>query len=445
MSNGLRDYVDMIGEKWLSDVVFTTVKSNADISKVRSSSTGDFNTTSLSKAVNNQESNLITVRAWMARAEDRKSTLVFCVDLEHVRSLEAMFRAHGVIAKSVSSYTDHLKRAVRIEAFKKGEFPVLINCGVFTEGTDIPNIDCIILARPTKSRNLLVQMIGRGMRLSPGKTNCHVIDMVASLEGGIVTTPSLFGLDPSELVEEAGVNSIKERQKKASEKEMARQTEMTTADPDILSTNTSGEIKFTEYESVTDLVSDTSGERHIRAISQLAWVLIGNHKYVLADGSGSYMIIEKPDETRPLLTVRVIPVAQYGVRYLKPRVIAKAETLESAVHAADTFADRHFVRALVLLGAPWRKKEASQAQVDFLNKFQGQEGAEPLSPTSITKGEANDMITKLKHGARGFMKQLSQFKQRENKRVEREHKLDRLRQRENVMVGPLEVPVAEAA
>ena len=78
---------------------------------------------------------------------------------------------------------------------------MLVNCGVFTEGTDIPNIDCVLLARPTKSRNLLVQMIGRGMRLHPGKINCHIIDMIGSIERGIVTVPTLMGLDPDEILD----------------------------------------------------------------------------------------------------------------------------------------------------------------------------------------------------------------------------------------------------
>jgi len=89
---------------------------------------------------------------------------------------------------------------------------VLVNCGIFTEGTDIPNIDCILLARPTRSRNLIVQMIGRGMRLSPGKKDCHVIDMVGSVKAhGVVSTPTLFGLDPNEIVTEETADSLKQR------------------------------------------------------------------------------------------------------------------------------------------------------------------------------------------------------------------------------------------
>jgi ATP-dependent helicase IRC3 len=191
-----KDYIDMIGEKWLSDVIFTTVQSKADISKVKKGANGDFQPGELSQVINTDPINEITVRSWLEKAKGRKSTLVFCVDLAHVAELTNTFRAYGIEAQFVTGETPKPERIARLDAFRRGEFPVLVNCGVFTEGTDIPNIDCVLLARPTKSRNLLVQMIGRGMRIHPGKKDCHIIDMVASLETGIVTTPTLFGLDP---------------------------------------------------------------------------------------------------------------------------------------------------------------------------------------------------------------------------------------------------------
>lgn len=179
-----KDYVDMIDEKWLANTVFTTVRSEADLSKVKKDKSGDFALGSLSQAVNTDTTNNITVRAWMANASDRKSTLAFCVDLEHTRSLTETFRQYGVDARYLTSGTPKDIRWEQLQAFKEQKFPVLINCGIFTEGTDIPNIDCVLLVRPTKSRNLLIQMIGRGLRLFPGKENCHIIDMVATLETG---------------------------------------------------------------------------------------------------------------------------------------------------------------------------------------------------------------------------------------------------------------------
>lgn len=146
----------MIGEKWLSDVIFTTVQSKADISGVKNASTGDFQVGDLSRAVNTPETNDITVQAWLARAADRQSTLIFCVDIAHVLDLTTAFRRKEIEAKYITGETPKQIRSEKLDAFKNRQYPVLLNCGVFTEGTDIPNIDCILLARPTRSRNLLV-------------------------------------------------------------------------------------------------------------------------------------------------------------------------------------------------------------------------------------------------------------------------------------------------
>lgn len=70
----------------------------------------------------------------------------------------ATFRKFGIVAHVVTGKTVMEKRRELLDEFKRGEFPVLINIGVFTEGTDIPNIDCVLLTRPTRSKNLLVQV-----------------------------------------------------------------------------------------------------------------------------------------------------------------------------------------------------------------------------------------------------------------------------------------------
>jgi superfamily II DNA or RNA helicase len=71
---------------------------------------------------------------------DRNSTLVFCVDLAHVADMTAAFRAAGIDARFVTGNTRESERKALVEAFKAGEFPVLVNCQLFTEGTDIPNV-----------------------------------------------------------------------------------------------------------------------------------------------------------------------------------------------------------------------------------------------------------------------------------------------------------------
>jgi ATP-dependent helicase IRC3 len=423
-----RDYVDMIGDKWLSDVLFTTVESKADLRQVKLANTGDFAVGSLSRAVNTAQSNEITVRSWMAKAANRKSTIGFCVDLSHVYDLTNTFRKHGIDAHYITGTTPKQQRAELLDSFKAGEFPVLLNCGVFTEGTDIPNIDCVLLARPTRSRNLLVQMIGRGMRLFPGKKNCHVIDMVSSLSQGVISTPTLFGLDPSEILDEDNIDSLQTRKSRPPQLSSVSSRTSSPMSDEFLN------LTMTDYDSVHDLIADTSGERHIRTISQLAWVHVGVEKFILTCGQAGFLTIERLDPD--LFVVREtlkIHVPGSKSPYMRPREVASADTFQGIVHAADTYAHESFPRKLINLKESWRTMPATDGQVDFLNKFRNDE--EKLTSAMVTKGKAGDMITKIRHGARGLFARVEIAKRREEKKQTKELEM---KQREEVKVGALE-------
>lgn len=461
-----KDYVDMIGEKWLCDVKFTTVKSGVNLSRVKTNKDGDFAISQLSNAVNNDDINEVTIKSWFEEAGDRKSTLVFCVDLNHVASLTDTFRKYGVDARFITGETRKTIRGARLDAFKGGEFPVLLNCGVFTEGTDMPNVDCILLARPTKSRNLLVQMIGRGMRLHPGKKDCHVIDMVASLETGIVTVPTLFGLDPGEIVKDASsgqLKALKEEQDEVAARgatsDLSNDSMYGSKNPSRLAANRN--LTFTHYDSVHDLIEDTSGERHVRAISSNAWVQVDSDKYILT-ARGGILTLErghqtdtkakaKPkskllndndshDPTIPLFTVTYkypLPAtANTPSPWSKPRKIATSPTLTTALQAADTFAASKFERLFIATSSSWRRTPASEGQLSFINKIRAATEEELLGPEDLTKGQAGDMITKIKFGARGRFDKLMIKKRRVEREVEKEREL---RGRERVEVGPLAV------
>ncbi|KAI4867090.1 P-loop containing nucleoside triphosphate hydrolase protein [Hypoxylon rubiginosum] len=429
-----KDYVDMIGDKWLSDVIFTTVESTADISRVKSGSNGDFQPGELSKVVNTKQINEVTVRSWLAKAPGRKSTLVFCVDLAHVAGLTQAFKQHGVDARFVTGNTPKLERSALVDAFRRGEFPVLLNCGVFTEGTDIPNIDCVILARPTRSRNLLVQMIGRGMRLHPDKTNCHIIDMVSTLAAGIVTTPTLFGLDPSELVEEATVKDMRSL-KDAVPDSNGNDSKETPGSANV------GNVTFVDYDSVFDLISDTSGERHIRSISQHAWVQVGPNKYVLSGPHGTYIRLEKDDAAEEDMAswiaseIRALPKGVSKSPYAAPRRLLTAATFSDAVHGADKYASEKYPHLLISRRQRWRSGPPTDGQLQFLNRLRGEK--DKVQATDITKGKAADMITKLRHGARGqFSKFEAHRRQKDRQNLAREQE-KAMQLQERVAVGPL--------
>jgi ATP-dependent helicase IRC3 len=285
-------------------------------------------------------------------------------------------------------------------------------------------------------------MIGRGMRLHPGKTNCHVIDMVASIATGIVTTPTLFGLDPSELIDNANLDDLKAIRDRKEAERQRQQAMFSVSDANSASINEVPRIvTFTDYDSVFDLIEDTSGERHIRAISQYAWVKVGQERYILSAASGAFLNLEKCfDEAKNNTTyvvreTRPLPIMSAQAPYMAPREIACSEKFVNAVHAADTYAKEKYPFRFISRHQPWRNGPATEGQLAFLNKLRPRD--DPLTAESITKGKAGDMITKIKHGARGRFAKAEAQKRREARAMLKTEQEDALREREQVKVGPL--------
>ena len=425
----------MIEDKWLANVIFTTVESKANLDKVKNNSFGDFMTGQLSQAVNTPVTNDITVKSWLVKASQRKSTLVFCVDRSHVHDLTQVFRGHGVDARYILGDTSKKVRGMELDKFRNRQYPVLVNCGVFTEGTDIPGIDCVILARPTRSRGLLTQMIGRGMRLHEGKGDCHIIDMVASLGKGIVATPTLYGLDPKEMLHEATPEQLKRLKKRQDAQDPCQPLKNTRSEAEA-----SRSVSYTDYETVYDLIDDTSADRHIRGMSQYSWIQVTPSRHTLTFHDNSYMSINRNDEAKPpfevVYTEKMIPPRITKSPYKRPRRIAQADTLSGAVHAADTFATEHSQRALMYHFAPWRRQPASDGQLEFLCKIH-QITLQDIRQRGITKGKAADMITKIKFGARGRWADIAAEKRKEQRVQEQSAREKNRLESTKVKVGPL--------
>lgn len=118
-----------------------------------------------------QERMLHAVADPTIREANRRPGIVFCVTIDHAEKMAAMFRRYGVTAESVTQNTTPDMRAEHIDAFKKGRLQFLVGVGVFTEGFDAPNAAVIAVARPTKSRALYTQMVGRATRPVPDAVN----------------------------------------------------------------------------------------------------------------------------------------------------------------------------------------------------------------------------------------------------------------------------------
>ena len=125
---------------------------------------------------------------------------MFVSSVEHAHALAAMIP--GAVAVDGKTPLDERRRLV--DAFTNREIAVLVNYGVFTEGTDLPLIETVLLARPTANVSLYTQMVGRGLRLSPGKKALRLIDCVGvSEDKRLCTVSSLFGIKDSDVPEYA--------------------------------------------------------------------------------------------------------------------------------------------------------------------------------------------------------------------------------------------------
>lgn len=127
-----------------------------------------------------------------------KRAVGFCSNVAQSKAYAEAFRHAGIPAEHLDGKTSDSERLAIYKRLTSGETLVVFNCGVWTEGFDCPSIEAVIALRPTKSRCLWRQMMGRGLRLCPeiGKTQCLVLDHACwTEEHGYVTDPDQISLD----------------------------------------------------------------------------------------------------------------------------------------------------------------------------------------------------------------------------------------------------------
>src|SRR5690606_11319242 len=114
--------------------------------------------------------------AYVEHAKGKKA-IVFTVSVDQAKRTAAALQAEGVAAEWISGALPTEERRAILKRLKTGETQVVVNCMVLTEGFDEPTVECVVVARPTKSRSLYIQMIGRGTRKAPGKDHCLILDV----------------------------------------------------------------------------------------------------------------------------------------------------------------------------------------------------------------------------------------------------------------------------
>lgn len=198
------DMAQMIEEGWLSRAELHQIYTEFNVDAVTVDSSGDFSLDDLSLVLNTPHRNRLVAETWKAEAVDkhkRQATIVFAINIAHVHGLAVAFAAvSGVRPAIITGQTDSYERAQILSDFSLGHIPVIINCGVLTEGTDLPITDCVLMARPTCNSSLYIQMAGRGLRKHPAKDYCLILDIIDRMKSpkrSLVTFPTLLSAKPA--------------------------------------------------------------------------------------------------------------------------------------------------------------------------------------------------------------------------------------------------------
>lgn len=139
---------------------------------------GDFNEKQLADEFDRDSVTTAAVQEIISSGADRKSWLIFAIDINHAEHITETLLRSGISAAPVHSrMSDYgLDRDKVISDFKSGKYRAIVNVNVLTTGFNHPGIDLIAILRPTQSPVLHVQILGRGCRTSTGKKNCLVLD-----------------------------------------------------------------------------------------------------------------------------------------------------------------------------------------------------------------------------------------------------------------------------
>jgi superfamily II DNA or RNA helicase len=152
------------------------VLTNVDLSRVRFNQV-QYNRKDIEEAVIVPPRDRLIVDTYLNHVPGRKA-VAFCVNVRHGESLAELFRRAGVPARSVSGRMLRTDREKYLAQFHQGELRVLCACDILNEGWDCPDVEVLLMARPTLSKVIYMQQLGRGTRKAPGKECLVVIDFV---------------------------------------------------------------------------------------------------------------------------------------------------------------------------------------------------------------------------------------------------------------------------
>lgn len=345
-----KDIIYGIENGYLCDLRGVVCRLDVDFKKLKTSG-GDIQASSASNLLLAANAPQYAVKAYKEHAPGRKG-VVFTPTVKVAEMMADAFTDAGIPSAAVSGDTKPEERKRILEALNTGEIQMVMNCGILTEGFDQPDIGVVMIARPTQSQSLYIQMVGRGARLHPSKDHCVIIDMVgASDRNDLITMPSLYGTKTGETIKQAKDRQEKE-QTEAKEKPepIILHGELITEVKDLFKRSS---FNWGEYDGKYYIQYGSGTIWLIRKVGMSGWHVFDRNK----NGHAELLnVLEDLDEAR-----------KYGENYLR-----------SLGGGALTLASK---------SAEWRKEPATQHQIDFLRRI-----GVKFRP-GLSKGEASRLIT----------------------------------------------------
>jgi superfamily II DNA or RNA helicase len=176
------DINQAIRDGWLCPIVAKAIHVDTiDLSKVKKIA-GDFNQGELD-TIMALEKNLHAVAKPAVDLSGDRKTIVFTTSVSNAHRLAEIINRYvdKEVAMAVDGSTDMDERRHLIEGFRSSRWKYFVNVGIATEGADFPDVACVVMGRPTQSRALYSQMLGRGSRIAPGKQDLLVLDFVGNV------------------------------------------------------------------------------------------------------------------------------------------------------------------------------------------------------------------------------------------------------------------------
>jgi len=171
----------LIDNRYLSKYKIAIPPSDYTVHLESSSDTSDYSKQAMINASNQSQIVGDVVENYIKFANG-KQAILFASDVGTAKRMEKQFLDRGIPAKSLDGTTPDLERLNGISDFESKKIKVLINVDLFDEGLDVPGIECVIMARPTKSLGKFLQMVGRGLRIAEGKEYMILIDHVGNVQ-----------------------------------------------------------------------------------------------------------------------------------------------------------------------------------------------------------------------------------------------------------------------